>query len=292
MTVIIGEETEGATAVTITLEKGYLTKRKALKTGKVVKMAIKVPSTNKATKFRLGIFKSASEKPSTFMSETGIITVAKEVALTVEGTLEAEQELVSGTEYWIGFVALDATTKFLATEKAAFGFKSTAAITELNKGTYTAGSAAFGEPSSLWGIEGGAEVKEIAGVAKIRFKDSLALGVVAELSAASKVSFKDAAALSQAVALQATTKVRFADSVALIHTPAIAGATKVRFADSAQAETVANLLAQTAVRFNAQAAVGVSASLEGSTQIRFASHAKVTLVTTGGKKVVVMIFDE
>jgi hypothetical protein len=294
MTVIIGEETELGTAIAINAEKGATTKRKALKTGKLAKLAIKVNSANEATKWRLGILKAASEKPSTFMAETGEITVATKTALTVEGALTAEVELVLGTEYFLVALPLVGAAKTVkVTEKAGFGFKSTAAIKLVEKGVYTEVLNTFGEPAAFWGIEGAASAAEVAATIKVKVKDVAAAQLGQEVAATTKVGVKDTTALLQALSLGATVQVRVKDTPALLQAVSVAGVTKVAIRTATQAKQAQGVAATTTLRIRDTAAVLQAIQIAATTRITLASHVKVTVVTgEGGKKIILLIVDE
>ncbi len=257
MTIMVGSETEGGSSQSITIEKGFVTKRSALHTGKVAKMALKVPATNKAEKWRLGIFSAASAKPSTLLSETGVITIAKETATTVEGTLEAEVAVTEGTEYFLGILPTGANGLVFCTEKANFGFKSTLAITELNKGVYTSGFPKFGEPAPVWGIGSEEGAVAVAGTTKVRLKGEK-LGAEALLSISSKapvaVSFKTAGEVQSPA------------------TP-VAGSSKVSFATQ-------------------KAAATVKLGAAGSSAIIIKTKGAVTAGTEGGGRPSVFVFEE
>lgn len=158
MAILVGSEEAGATAVALSKERAYATKRTAATTGKVKKLSIKVTAANKATGFRLAILANSGGKPGAMLGETGTITVATETALTVTGELASAVEVEEGKEYFLAVVTVTGTTaKVLCTSKAAWGWKNSVAVTKIEGASITAEFAEFGEPAPIWGesVSGG-----------------------------------------------------------------------------------------------------------------------------------------
>lgn len=313
MALLIGQEAEGAEAEqTVAVERSAAFTFKALKTGTLTALHVKFSANGTGTKSRIAIQADEAGKPKVGVLAEGEITSNTAGEHEVTGLSVAVTE---GTTYWLTVLALGGNAKYKpgsTTSRRITGVARTT-IAAVEAADWTA-NASKG-PISIWGTGSeGTEVKEVAGTTKLKLKTSSAVGIVSELAAICKVKIKDAGAIQQLLAAEGTTKVRlkdsatvsqgqivslegttqirFKDSIALIVAPAIAGTTKVRFADSAQAQTVAELAAQAKVRFKAPLAVGVSASIATKSRITFATHARVQLVETGGKKVVLFIFED
>lgn len=323
-----GAEAEVAPGV----EVGSAFTFKALKTGTLTALHVKFSANGTGTKSRIAIQADEAGKPKVGVLAEGEITsntageheaTGLSVAVT-EGTTYWLTVLPLGgnLKYKPGSTtarrsAVTKRTTIAAIEAADWGatlnkgpvsiwgtgsegteVKEVAGTTKLKLKT----SSAVGIVSELAAIckvkikDAGAIQQLLAaeGTTKVKVKDSDAVNQSSALASTTKVTIKDSAAVSQGqiASLEGTTAIRFKDSIALIAAPAIAGTTKVRFADSAQAQTVAELAAQAKVRFKAPLAVGVSASIATKSRITFATHARVQLVETGGKKVVLFIFED
>lgn len=276
MAELVGKGTEeGATSVTLTVERGYLTKRTATKTGTVEGLSFVAPAINKATKFRLALFSALAEKPHLLLEETGTITVAKETSVEVKGTV-AGTAVTEGTEYFLGVLTLDVAGKSAKfTEKAGWGFESTLKITELGKGAFTTAENKFGEPGKIWatGTEGGGTVTaqcqtKVTLLGKdnpvqqqvsrdtttVTFRDGVKAAQTQGAAGTAKATLKDQAGALQAQQGNASTRVVFRDQA----TGQVAGAAKAQakgalvFADSLSASMIAQAKAQAKEQFMTQ----------------------------------------
>lgn len=315
MTILIGGEAEGAINVSPAIEKGYATKRAALKTGKLHALALKVSATSKATKVRLGIRKDEAGAVGAFIAETAELTFTTETAETKEGTLEGgDVELTNGTVYWLCWV-IDAggTGNIKCTEKAGFGFKTTAAIKLINKGTWTVAENKFGEPAPIWGIEtaagtvtaqckgnvviigneGVAQQNQAKATGQVVVADSVHATMIAQAQAQAKEQFMTQVSSQQRISAGVVAQYSFKDKASVEVMSKVQAITRLQFIDSAvpQAMMQAKATAKILIASNASAQQVQQAA--GKARLVFAgeAHTKATQESSG-KKVAIFIFED
>lgn len=233
-------------------------KVKASETGKATSFEVRegTGANGTATSYELGIVADNAGKPSS----TVIATAKGKEAAVKETWLKASEELkegevVSGTEYWLAVLPLGGNL-VLEYEKAAGGanhFKSTKV--------------------NLKKISEATEWTEVAeGLGPF---DMAVLGTAGAAKTFTATGTIVVGAKAPASALQTT-----------------GAATGIKIGSKATFAAAATLTAQTGITLSAKATDQMIGTLEARTGIRLGAQASVKVVTVGGKKIAIWIFEE
>lgn len=298
--------TEAATALAKERAATYQFTASASGTIEEVLLGI-APAPGTCTNIQLAVFTDNAGEPGTIIGVAKLLGKAP-TASAMNAWTGMEGTLVSGTKYWIAFLALGGTLKVeLRTGLVKSRLSTSAAVTLLESGM--AWNTAT-EPNTVNfavnGKEGGGEVKNLAGSATVKIGGvgklaatvairsttavvlpaSARLGVIAGLRSSTAVSFPTAAKLAVTAALRSATTVAIPVSAKLAVTASVAGLAKVIIGATgklAASAGIGELKATTAVRVLGTVKLAVTAALRPSpTPVVIASQSR--LGATAGLK--------